>query len=64
MLLKDASPLTTFAEISSGIENVYEVLSTDPTHTKPACKVTTEVFEVTGTLKDTSAFAAVLERGT
>jgi hypothetical protein len=38
----------------------------DPTQTNPACKVTVGVFDVrdTGTLNDTCAFDAVLERGT
>ena len=43
---------------------MYEVLSTAPTHTKPALRtICAEVLE-DAILKDTVAFAALLERGT
>ena len=56
------------AEMSSDVENTYEVLFASPTHTKPALIVAVGVkfSEVMfrPTSNDTSAVAAVLERGT
>ena len=55
-------------EMSSDVENTYEVLFASPTHTKPAfmvavgVKLSEVMFKPTS--NDTSAVAAVLERGT
>jgi hypothetical protein len=46
ILSKYANPLTTFDDMLSGIENVYEVLSTEPIQTRPACKVSVGVAVV------------------
>ena len=46
------------------MENLYEVLSKDPTHTRPACSVRKGLVVLVGTSKVIDALEAVLERGT
>lgn len=64
MLLNEATPLETLRLISSGIENVYVVLSAAPTQIRPALSMICGDVVLVGILKLMTAFAEVFERGT